>query len=145
MRAKGSSPMGESQERGLDITDIHLAWDGAEDIRTRLRDGDGLMHQKTSLACDNGVCVLNASVLLPALCTMGGNPERKLPSVVDLRGEMLLLFRANKRMGPEVNQKVNSESIHIRKLLSFIKAKVRREEVSIAPFLRIVPLFYNFP
>ena len=56
--------------------------------------------------------------------------DRKLPSVYDLRHEETILLRMNKRIGPEIQDHVSMDSFHIRKLMSHIKAKVRRKEVS---------------
>ena len=58
--------------------------------------------------------------------------DRKLPSVYDLRHEETILLRMNKRIGPEIQDHVSMDSFHIRKLMSHIKAKVRRKEVSAA-------------
>ena len=124
--------LGESQEPGLDITDVHLVWDGDMEVRSRLRDGGNILHPSSGLICDNAVCALNSPILGPILCTMASSPDRKLPSVTDLRSEMTILMRFNKRLGPDVQTLVLAESIHIRKLLSFVKAKVRRHEVSLA-------------
>ena len=123
---------GESQEPGLDITDVHMVWDGCPAIRDRLRSGKSFLDEKTGLACDNMTCALNSDVLNPILAGMGAHADRKLPSIGDLRNEMAICFRLNKRVGPEAQQVVASEAIHVRKMLSFVKAKVRREEVSVA-------------
>ena len=121
---------GEAAEPGLCITDVHQAWDSSCDVRQRLRDGYGLMHPTSGLSCDNSVCVSNSGLLLPLLHCMSESSDRKLPSVGDLRSEMMRAFAVNKRVGPDVQSCVAGEAIHVRKLLSFIKAKVRREEVS---------------
>ncbi|CAE7754510.1 nipblb [Symbiodinium sp. CCMP2592] len=119
---------GEANEAGLCITDLHQAWDSTCDVRQRLREGQGLMHPNSGLQCDNAVCVLNSGLLLPLLHRMSESSERKLPSVGDLRSEMTKVFAINKRVGADVQSCVAAEAIHVRKLLSFIKAKVRREE-----------------
>ena len=121
---------GEAAEPGLSIEGVFEAWDSKGDIRQRLRDGYGMMHTESGLACDNAVCILNADILLPLLHIMSGSRERKLPSVGDLRSEMAKAFTTNKRVGPDVGAAVASEAIHVRKLLSHVKSKARREEVS---------------
>ena len=116
---------------GLDIKDIFRAWDGDREIRGRLRESSTFLHPKSESRLDNGVCVLNQGVLLPILTRMSLNPERKLPCVSDLRTEMAQCYGINKRgTNPEDSATIIADSWHVRKLLSFVKAKVRREEVS---------------
>ena len=123
--------MGEAYESGLDISGIHEAWDAAVDIRNRLRGGGGILHPKTGLCCDNSTCSLNRSLLTPALLGMSDNPDRKLPSLNDLRHEMLCCYRSNNRVGKEVVEAVAGDAVHMRKLLSHVKSKARRQEVSL--------------
>ena len=123
---------GEAWEKGLNIQDVHKTWDATVSIRTRIRDGGGVMHEKSGLSCDNYVCGLNSEIVLPILSGMSGSAERKLPSIADIRSEMAILYEINKRTGPEIVDKIQAEAMHVRKLLSFIKAKVRRQEVSLA-------------
>ena len=122
--------LGEAAEPGLIVSGVNEAWDSSPDVRQRIRDGYGLMHVNSGLSCDNNVCILNSNLLLPLLHTMRDSAERKLPSVGDLRSKMTKVFTMNKRVGPDVAGCVASEAIHVRKLLSHVKAKVRREEVS---------------
>ena len=120
---------GEAFEPGLNIKDIHVSWDGCDAIRNRLREGGPVLAPETGLYCDNSACVKNYSLLLP-LCIAMQQQDRKLPSVYDLRHEETILLRMNKRIGPEIQDHVSMDSFHIRKLMSHIKAKVRRKEVS---------------
>ncbi|CAE7840314.1 unnamed protein product [Symbiodinium sp. CCMP2592] len=115
---------------------MHMAWDGDMSIRTRLRGGGMLLHEKSGLSCDNHVCKLNRSVLEPILMGMASSAERKLPSLGDLRNEMQIIYRSNNRVGDEVQASVAGDAIHIRKLLSHVKAKVRRHEVDIPPLTK---------
>ena len=124
--------LGEAHEPGLDISNIGQMWDGDEVVRMRLREGGALLHPQSGLACDNRCCCLNKEVLVPILFGMASNAERKLPSIGDLRNEMAICFRLNKRMGPDVQASVAGDAIQLRKLLSFVKGKVRRQEVSTA-------------
>ena len=130
-KAKAKAFAGEAWEKGLDITDLHMAWDGDLTIRTRLRNGGLLLHEKSGLACDNHICKLNRSVLEPILMGMASSAERKLPSLNDLRNEMQITYRTNCRVGQDVQSAVAGDAVHIRKLLSHVKAKVRRHEVSL--------------
>ena len=123
--------MGEAFDRGLDISNIHEAWDADVDIRNRLRGGGGLLHPKTGLCCDNSTCGLNRSLLTPVLLGMSGNPDRKLPSLHDLRHEMSCCYQTNNRVGKEVLEAVMGDAVHVRKLLSHVKSKARRQEVGL--------------
>ena len=120
----------QSEKKGLNIKDVHKIWDASEEVRRRLRAGLGALHEASSLGVDNNVCSLNSCILRPVLLTMASDSNRKLPNVHDLRTELAALFETSKRLGDEVAKYVAKESVHIRKLLSFVKAKVRREEVS---------------
>ena len=145
-RAKASSEFsGEANERGLDITDIHEQWDACVDVRNRLRAGQSLLHPKSGLSCDNSVCRLNRGILEPVLLGMAG-ADRKLPSLPDLRHEMSCCYRANNRVGKEVQEQVVGDAVHIRKLLSHVKSKTRRQEVSLETrsifFGKVIYLLY---
>ena len=120
---------GEAYEAGLNIANIHVSWDSCDAIRNRLRQGGPVMDPECGLYCDNRACILNYSLLLPMVIAMQ-HQDRKLPSVYDIRHEETILLRMNKRIGPEIQEQVSMDSFHIRKLLSHIKAKVRRKEVS---------------
>ena len=117
--------------RGLDIDGVHQAWDGAKVLRTRMRDGEPFMHPPSGLSADNRVCNLNRDILLPMLDAMGSFPDRRLPSTPALRTEIQAFLECNKRLSPADAANIPGDAIHIRKLLSFVKAKARREEVSI--------------
>ena len=129
-RNRRERDQGEAHERGMDITDMAQQWDAAPDVRARLRGGDFIMHPQSGLNCDNSICVLNKSLLMPILSGMFAS-DRKLPCVNDLRREIAACYDLNKRVGPEVDQSIAGDGIHVRKLLSFVKAKCRRGEVSI--------------
>ena len=140
-RVKGEYE-GEANEKGLDISGLHQTWDGDQAIRHRLRNGLAIIHEKSGLAADNNVCKLNRPVLEPILLGMAGTPDRKLPCLADLRNEMQVCFRSNGRTGQAVQDCVVSDAIHIRKLLSHVKTKTRRHEVSLEarPLYLINPL-----
>ena len=117
---------------GLDIDDAHLAWDSAQDLRDRLRNGSSFMDPRSEMRCDNPTCCRNASILEPILVKMSCVADRKLPNVKDLRAEMSSCYEMNKRPpnDPTDERAIVADSWHIRKLLSHIKAKARRGEVS---------------
>ena len=118
----------------LDITGLYRDWDAEPTIRERLREGGPFLHPDTELKCSNSICTLNAAVLLPVLRMMQTSFDRKLPGVENLRTQMAECYGINKRgTNPEDSSTIIGDSWHVRKLLSFIKAKVRREEVSNEP------------
>ena len=122
------------EESGLDIAGISLVWDADLELRSRLRNGGPFMHPQSDSKVDNQTCIFNTEVLMPLIARMTLNAERKLPGVADLRTEMQACYEANKRKdNPEDSAAIVSDSWHIRKLLSHVKAKVRRSEVSTEP------------
>ena len=135
----------EGQRRVLDIQGMHKLWDASEEVRQRLRAGLGILHEATGLSIDNNVSSLNSCVLRPILIRMASDSNRKLPSVNDLRTELAALFETNKRVGEEVSKHVATQPVHIRKLLSFVKAKVRRQEVSQDLWLHLIYSLYLGP
>ena len=126
------------EARGLVIEGVHQAWDGSQVLRTRMRDGEPFMHPQSGLSADNRVCTLNREILLPMLSAMGSFPDRRLPSIPCLRTEIQAFLECNKRLSPADAANIPGDAIHIRKLLSFVKAKARREEVSIDFWISLV-------
>ena len=121
----------EKEGTGLDISEIFVTWDATQELRDRLRGGQTFMHPSTDLKCDNRTCTMNGPILEPLLLRMSMNSERKLPIVQDLREQMTSVYQKNKRVdNPEDEKTIVGDSWHIRKLLSHVKAKARRGEVS---------------
>ena len=116
--------------KGLDIQGVHEAWQAEKTLWVRMRDGLPFLHPSTGLTADNRVCILNKEILYPMLQAMGQYVDRRLPNVSNLRAEIQQFLENNKRLQPADVANVPGDAIHIRKLLSFVKAKVRREEVS---------------
>ncbi len=118
----------------LEISSLHAEWDSQEDIRGRLREGKDLLVEGRGE--DISAVVSNLSVLQPFITRMGLTETRPLPCVDDLRDQVELVYASNKRGNtPEDVPGVVAISWRIRKLLGFIKMKVRRGEVSLAPSL----------
>ena len=129
----------------LDIQGLYKDWDAEPTIRGRLREGGTFLHPDTELKCNNVVCTQNAAVLMPVLKMMYSSSERKLPGVADLRTQMAECYGINKRgTNSEDSSTIIGDSWHIRKLLSFVKAKVRREEVSNEPQQFIHYVVFSF-
>lgn len=125
----------------LDIKGLHLEWDSSEKIRDRLRDGGELLEGSTGE--DIPTCVKNEEVLQPLVTKMSLTTTRPLPAVESLRDEVESVYLKNKRgTVPEDMPNVVTLSWRIRKLLGFIKMKVRRREVSSVTFLHL-PLNFD--
>ena len=128
---------GRDEDIGLDINNIHATWDSNAEIRSRLRDGSTFLHPRSESKTDNNTCCLNKPILLPIVEKMSKG-DRKLPSVADLRAEMTAVYTTNKRVdNADDMQTIIADSWHIRKLLSHIKAKTRRGEVSAESFFMV--------
>lgn len=83
---------------------------------------------------DIGTVCDNLAVLQPFITRMSLTQTRPLPAVEALRDEVETIYIRNKRGNTaEAAPDVVAISWRIRKLLGFIKMKVRREEVSSAP------------
>ncbi len=122
----GADPPSEA----LDVSGLAEEWDQCDDIRTRLRDGEGLIHKDAVLEDVRG-CVLSASLLVPVLTRMSLKESKPLPPITELRGEIETVFVKNKRVqSPELLEEVVKASWRVKKFCGFIKMKTRREEVS---------------
>ena len=129
-RAKSHSELPE-----LDVAGVCDEWDAYEDIRERMRQGETFIHPE-ALKDDVRSCVLNSSILVPFLTRMATFDHKPLPGVENLRLELEKLWLKNKRGNtPEECELVVKTSWRVKKLLGFIKMKVRREEVSSATCL----------
>lgn len=137
VKSAGGRPKKTSTET-LDVKNIHLEWDGCEDIRDRLRNGGGLLVFAGDKKVGDNIPseVASASVLQPFITRMSLLDSRPLPAVDGLRDEVEAVFLKNKRgETPEDKPDVIEIGWQIRKMLTFLKMKVRRREVSSAPYL----------
>lgn len=140
VKSGGGRPKKTSTET-LDVKNIHLELDGSEEIRDRLRTGgDLLVIPGEKKVVDNiPAVVANASVLQPFITRMSLLDSRPLPAVDGLRDEVEAIFLKNKRgETPEDRPDVINIGWQIRKMLTFLKMKVRRGEVSSAPYLILI-------
>ena len=139
VKSGGGRPKKTSTET-LDVKNIHLELDGSEDIRDRLRNGGDLLVIPQKEVVDNIPSVVaNASVLQPFITRMSLLDSRPLPAVDGLRDEVEAIFLKNKRgETPEDRPDVINIGWQIRKMLTFLKMKVRRGEVSSAPHLILI-------
>lgn len=127
-----SKPAGRPKKTNpdpLDISQLHMDWDGNHVIRDRLREGQQML--VGTGAEDIPTVVSNVDILQPVITRMSLAPERPLPSVERLRDEIERLYMKNKRGNtPEEMPNIVDLTWRVRKLLVFIKMKVRRKEVS---------------
>lgn len=118
----------------LDLTNVHMDWDGQPEIRDKLRSGSELISPKGGE--DIPSCTGFAQVLQPLVTRMSLTESRPVPAIEGLRVEIEAVYYKNKRGGnPEDVPDVVGMAWRIRKLLGFIKMKVRRREVSHVPLL----------
>ena len=105
-------------------------WDANEDIRERMRQGHPFIHPEATKDDVQG-CGLNSSILVPLLTRMATLDQKPLPGVEPLREELEKLWLKSKRVStPEEVELIIKSSWRVKKLLGFVKMKVRREEVS---------------
>ena len=128
---------GEPQHSdGVSISGISRAWDQDEEMKARLLEGGNPLHPNTVLKQeDNRACILNKGLLRPCLERMSVVDKRPIPPIDSLRDEVSNLLVLSKRTGPDTTSIIEDTSQTIKKLLVFIKAKVRRKEVSTASWL----------
>lgn len=132
-RYKGGRPK-KTVDEVLDLKDLHREWDANHELRARLREGEGLL--RPGQAEDIPSTLENLPILQPLLTRMSLTETRPLPAVETLRDEVEALLQKNKRGGaPENEPDVVAISWRIRKLVGFVKMKVRRREVSSVPLL----------
>lgn len=127
----------QSTHELLDLKGLHLEWDCSEKVRDRLRGGGDLLEGTKGEDIPN--CVKNVEVLQPLITKMSLTTSRPVPVVESLRDEVEAVYLKNKRGAtPEDMPNVVELSWRIRKLLGFIKMKVRRREVSGVTFLHLL-------
>ena len=116
----------------LDLTNLHLDWDNNPEIRERLLDAQDLLVDD---GCDDiPTAKNNTPVLHPLLTRMSLTEHRTLPGVESLRDEIEAVYMRNKRGKTQEDvPNIARDGWRIRKLLGFVKMKVRREEVSEVP------------
>ena len=106
-------------------------WDSCEGIRQRLRGGGyllvGTLNGKVSNIAE---CIQNSDVLAPA-CDRLRASQGKLPDIVNLREQVMLIYKENSRVVDD-NQ-VDDNAWRLRGMLRFVKRKAQRKDVSLAP------------
>ena len=121
-------------EGGADCNGLADEWDEISSIRDSLRENERLVPENTGTD-DIKSAVKIQDVLRPLLVRMrdAGN---KGPSVFPLRAAIGALYTKSKQNRPSTD--IESDSIVIKKLCTFVKMKCRRIEVSLEPYLPII-------
>ena len=132
----GDGNGGRKSKETVSIDGIAREWDQSCEVKQRLLGGGDPLHPDTPPKQeDNTVCVLNRDLLIPCLQRMCIVNKRPIPTIDDLREEVTTLLTLSKRTGNDVVTAVEEAAQTIKKLLVFIKAKVRRKEVSTVTWL----------
>ena len=132
----GTMVKGKTKESGCSIAGVAGEWDATPNIRQRLRDGEPILHPDTKLKQEDiKTCINNEELLAPLLHRMCASPKRSVPGIDDIRDEVGQLLAMNKRQGEDLIVMVEDTAKVLKALCVFIKAKVRRHEVSTATWL----------
>ena len=127
--AKSSGEMGQVERPEFDgLVDD---WDSTASIRNDLRDGGKLVVVGD---VDIKATVGAKALLVPVLNRMAVVPDTKLPDIEKLRACVHDIYMRNKQY--PTNLDIQSEAWQIRKLLGFIKMKIRRGEVTTEALLQ---------
>ena len=136
---KGNADDGNGEtnpKETVSIDGIAREWDQSVDMKERLLSGGNPLHPETPVKQeDNNICVLNKDLLVPCLSRMCILTKRPIQTVDDLRQEVTTLLTLSKRTGNDVVAAVETTAQTLKKLLVFVKAKVRRKEVSTVTWL----------
>lgn len=136
--SSGSSGSAQGRPKGrvpfVDLSTLADEWDTSKEIRTRIREAGKLMPEKAMASVDISACCHASDVLPPLISRMVMADERPLPQIDALRESIQALFEKNKRTeAAETEDEIMKTGWMIRKLLGFIKMKVRRKEPSKVP------------
>ena len=123
-----------------DIEGVHVEWDEDTELREFLREGGRILEPPSCQ--DISTCLKNASMMRPVLTRMSLKEKRDLPGIDQIKSEIELLLQKNKQ-GLECEYlDISKRAMLFKKLLGFVKNKVRRREVSTATRLRLRSLWF---
>eukprot|EP00438_Fugacium_kawagutii_P011943 Skav218689 [mRNA] locus=scaffold4775:79741:83578:+ [translate_table: standard] len=109
----------DAPKDALDVTNLADEWDGCEDIRGRLRNGETFLHPNFSTENVKG-CIYNSSILVPLLTRMSIKDDKPLPAIQELRDEIGTLFEKNKRgSSPEDGEAIIQSGWSVKKCCGF--------------------------
>ena len=113
----------------FDAAGLAKDWDESETLRQRLRDGENLL-AGTMFEYSIARCCLNVDLLSPLLIRSTACGHKR-PEVDGLRDEVSTFLNLNHR-GDAGDEEVDDAAWDLRKLLTFVKRKAQRKEVSTA-------------
>ena len=117
--------------RSMDCTGVAHAWEQSPDVRSEVRKNQKLLvYPVGAKVCEptRSNCVENAHMLRPLLAKLTRTPGWQLPHLDPLQIELALL---SEKLGLKIGDKgVYAPAVELKKLLSFIKRRVRRKEVT---------------
>ena len=111
-----------------DLDGLSGEWDAIPSIRQRMREGGVLIAEVPDKNVDLKTTSKYNDVLAPVLKRMREVANRKLPAIEFIREEVFKLLQLSKRE-PEEKHVIEFSRV-IRKNLSFVKMKARRNEPS---------------
>ena len=122
----------------VDCTSLRGEWDSSETIRSRLR-GDGTL--VTPLGKGQNVniqyCVSNYECLIPILAQIGAGS--RLAEIDGLRDAVADTYSANQREA--TTEMIDEDAWSIRDMVSFVKRKTQRREVSLVHQFELLVYF----
>ena len=126
----------------VDCASLRGEWDNSETIRSRLRDGGALV---TPLGKGQSVniqfCVTNYECLIPILAQIGAGS--RLAEIDGLRDAVADTYSANQREA--TTDMIDEDAWTIRDMVSFVKRKTQRREVSLVHQLELLVYFVLSP
>lgn len=118
----------------VDCATLPAEWDANEALRDRLRGGKPLVSDDQGKAIKIPRCVENYELLIPILAQIGGGS--RLAEIDGLREAVAQVYGKNQRQVSE--DIVDGDAWSIRDMVSFIKRKTQRAEVSRVALSRLV-------
>ena len=118
----------------FDTAGLRLEWDTSESLRERMRAGLPLLNG-TMNEYSVSRCCLNLDILTPLL-VRSFSCSHKRPEVDGLREEVTNFLSMNHR-SDSTEDEVDDAAWELRKIVTFIKRKAQRKEVSTALFLHL--------
>ena len=116
----------------VDCSTLHEEWDGSEEVRARVRKGDGLLSEEGGKDMKIPRCVANSELLIPILLQIGAGC--RLAEIEGLREAVKKTYDLNQRSVTEAD--IDEAAWGIRDMIFFVKRKTQREEVSKAAWWR---------
>ena len=115
----------------MDCTGLALSWEQNPDGRSLVRKNQKLLvYPKNAVMLEptRSNCIENAHMLRPLIHKLSRTPSWHLPHLEGLQIELALL---SEKLGVRIGDKgVYAPAVELKKLLSFVKRRVRRKEVT---------------